>query len=133
MRGLLRYIEHVAHAVYAGSDAITWVLDDPSSAYLPLDGHLPGFPAEDLALVWDDENGWAVVIEPDSRGNLIKISYLGEDILPSPVRVAAFVTALCSGGQPSLPDPPGLRSRHTPDDLAQRLTAYATPGVWTTR
>ncbi|MFC3456325.1 DUF6292 family protein [Amycolatopsis speibonae] len=127
-RGLRRYVERVGAAVGAGADLVVWMLDVPAAAYLPLAGRLPGFPGVDLALVWDEQVGWAAAIEADSGFDLIEVSYLAGDVLPEPAQVARFVAALLGGGRPGQPGRVVLRAVEDAD-LDRRLARYAQPGL----
>ena len=59
-RGLRRYVHLVAEAVGVGEEASTIQFDDPVSAYLALDRCSPQHPDQDLALLWDERQGWAL-------------------------------------------------------------------------
>ncbi|WP_410574399.1 DUF6292 family protein [Amycolatopsis sp. cmx-4-61] len=125
-RGLRCYLELVGAAVGAGPDLVVWMLDVPATAYVPLVGRLPGFPELDLALVWDEQVGWAAAIEADSGYELIEVSYLSGDVLPVPAVVARFVASLLLGGRPGRPDRVPLREIGD-CDLDRRLAHYVTP------
>lgn len=121
--GLRRYLELVGAAAGAGPDLVVWTMDVPATAYIPLEGRLPGFSELDVALVWDEQVGWAAAIEVDSGYDLIEVSYLAGDVLPAPPAVGRFVTALVAGGRPGRPDRVVLRAVDDPD-LDRRLTRY---------
>ncbi|MFE3175141.1 DUF6292 family protein [Amycolatopsis sp. NPDC059235] len=127
-RGLRRYVDAVGAAVGAGPDLVVWLLDAPATAYVPLYGRLPVFPELDLALVWDEQAGWAVAVEADSGFDLVEVSYLGGDVLPVPAAVARFVRALTAGGRPGRPDRPVLREVGDPG-LDRRLAAWPPAGA----
>lgn len=135
-RGLRRYVALVAAELGVAPDAC-WVEapGHPMSAYLALSKRLPRHPDRDVALVWDKEHGWAVALEttprewPLSWQGLIPLTYLGDDLLPAPSAVAAFVAALLDHHGPGRPDAPTFSGADR-DDLARRLIAYAT---WTGR
>ena len=54
-RGLCNYLRHVCRSLEIGPEASCWDVDDRATAYVALDGRLPGYPDHDLALVWDEE------------------------------------------------------------------------------
>jgi hypothetical protein len=124
VRGLRRYLELVGTTVGVSEDLVVWTGDVPATAYIPLDGRLPGFPELDLALLWDEESGWAAAIETDSGYDLIAVSYLGGDVLPPPGEVKRFVISLLAGGRPGRPDRVVLRCAGD-HGLRTRLADYA--------
>lgn len=123
-RGLRRYLGLVAEKLGVGG-AVSVQLEEPVSAYIPLDGRLRRFPDHDVALVWDEEDGWAVGIETDAGSPVVVLSYLGEDVLPAPRVVARFVLDVFGERFPGRPDRPRLRPVEPADDLMRRLTQYA--------
>ncbi|MFC4003285.1 DUF6292 family protein [Prauserella oleivorans] len=95
----------------------------PASAYVALDDRLPDFPDRDLALVWDEKQGWAAAIETHSGEDLIIVSYLGgQDPVPEPRRVVRFVEKLLAGAMPGQLEPPSFPSS---PDLPRKLFAAA--------
>jgi hypothetical protein len=127
-RGLRTYIHRVAEALNLGTAGYCIEPDPPVSAYIPLDDRLPGFPNHDLALTWDEENGWAAAIESHSPHQLIALSYLGDEVLPAPSTVAQFVAEVVTEQLPGQPLPPALRTHTDKDDLPERLARYAKIG-----
>jgi hypothetical protein len=106
----------------------SWVQAElPASGYLALDGRLPDFPDSDVALLWDEEHGWAAALETRSGTDLVVLSYLGEDVLPPPREVARFVTRLFRGECPGQPSPTRPHAARGRDDLGRRLSGYALP------
>jgi hypothetical protein len=101
--------------------------DAPVAAYVPLDIRLPRFPSHDVALVWDEECGWALGIETDAGTPIALLSYLGGDMLPAPRTVAQFVHDVVGDRFPGQPEPPVMRSVGAQDDLVDRLNRYAPP------
>lgn len=122
-RGLRRYVGLVARACGSGMDCSFIELERPVSAYLPVDGRIPGFPDLDVALCWQEGRGWAAGVETHSAEELVLLTHLDGDVLPDPQRVARFLCDVrggdLSGG--ALPEPPG--SRGTEDPL-ERLAGY---------
>ena len=125
--GLGRYLSLVADALDLTGDAYCLDLGPPVAAYLALDWRLPGLPARDAALLWDEYNGWAGGLETTGAGAIAVLSYLGGDVLPSPRVVARCAQELFTDAGRCRAEPPGFRTADTRDDLAQRLAAYAPP------
>lgn len=123
--GLRRYIALVSDAAGLRDSRYRLQLEPPVSIYLALDAHLPDVDDRDLALLWDEQHGWAAAIETASGEDLIIVSYLGVDVLPPPRLVAQYVTGLLDGHIVGHPDPPAFRHLDTGDDLPDRLAAYA--------
>jgi hypothetical protein len=120
-RGLRRYVRLVTEALGLSGEC-SWVqAEPPGSVYLALEGRLPSFPDHDVALLWDEEHGWAAAVETHSGTDLVVVSYHGEDVLPPPREVATFVTRLFRGECPGQPSP----TRLSGDDLGRRLSGYA--------
>lgn len=126
-RGLRRYLRLVAEELGIDDSGQFIQLDGPIGAYLPLDLRLRRFPSHDVALVWDEERGWALGIETDAGSPIVILSYLGVDLLPSPRMVAQFVHDVVDDRFPGQPEPMMLRSVGDQDDLADRLSRYAPP------
>lgn len=122
-RGLRRYVSEVCRELGVGPEASCWELEDRATAYVALDGRLPGYPHHDLALTWDEENGWAAALETRCGDDMIVLSYLGDDVLPEPRTVADFVAELRADEYPGQPDPPALRAAFADDDFDARLGA----------
>jgi hypothetical protein len=92
---LLGYLRDVTAELGIGLESCTLDHDTPVSAYVALDTRLPHYPGRDVALLWDEERGWAAAVETHSGEDLIVLRYLGgPTVVPSPRRVARFVTAL---------------------------------------
>jgi anti-anti-sigma factor len=126
-RGLRHYVWLMAHALGLSGDAWFVQLERPADAYIALKDRFAAFPRCDLALIWDEENGWAVALESD-QAELVPLCYLGGDVLPTPRAVAMFVGRILHGQSPGFTSPPRLRSATDQDDLADRLATYASPG-----
>lgn len=123
-RGLRRYAWLVADALRLSEQDYDVQLGPPAGLYFALQRRLGGFPERDLALVWDERDGWSAAIEVLNLSDLIPLTYLGHDILPAPRVVATFVGSLFAGEQPGQADPPALRAPGTDDELPERLAAY---------
>lgn len=129
-RGLRRYVRLVADTLGLRGGWFVQ-LETPVTAYLALQRRLAEYPGNDVALSWDEENGWGLAVE-SNHGELDVVGYLAGEVLPSPERVGRFVDAVFSGQGTGRCDPPGLRRVGSRDDLWKRLAAYAsrtaTPG-----
>jgi hypothetical protein len=124
-RGFRRYVRLVAEELGCSGDAFSLDTEAPVSAYLPLEDRVPAFPEGDLALFWTPAHGWHGAIEPASGAELVVLSYVGEDVLPPPAEVAAYVRALVAGDGPGRPNPPDAPIGA---DLLDRLAAYTSTG-----
>jgi hypothetical protein len=102
MSGLRRYVGLVTEALGYPEHAFHVQTESPATVYIPLDGRIPAFPDRDVALLWDERHGWCGSIEPASGGDLIVVSYLGTDVLPTPRVVAGFAGELIRGEGPGL-------------------------------
>jgi hypothetical protein len=120
--GLNRYIDFVAAAVAATDTCVITTV--PVNAYIPLPVRQPSFPDVELALSWDELHGWAVALEA-TVGDLIVLSYLGQDILPAPTVVARFLDEVLTWTYPGTHEPPPLRVAGDTEELEGRLTKYA--------
>lgn len=122
-RGLRMYLLRVAERV----EALAWYCEVgvPAYAYAALDGGIPRHPGREAALVWNENDGWAAGIETASGDDLIVLSYLGEDVLPEPETVAAFIGELRADGYPGRPDPPAFRLAGDDDGFEERLALHA--------
>src|SRR5213080_162508 len=128
LRGLRNYIGKVAAAIGSHGESYCVETEPVLEVYLALDGRIPGFPARDVALLWDEHHGWAGAIETGCGEELIIVSYLGKSLLPAPEVVAKYVTGLLAGKAPGRADPPGFRKPYSSDrSLRHSLRRYAIP------
>lgn len=86
---------------------------------MALDWRLERFAGRDVALLWDEVNGWAVAVEAPGGESAIVLSYLGGDrLVPEPAEVVALLAAVRADdyaiGQP---DPPELRAAGRHEEL----------------
>src|SRR3954464_9463596 len=93
-RWLRRYAAAVADALGLCGESSCVEAEPPCSVYLAIDGRLPGFPDEDLALVWTERRGWASVTGPCGGGRLREVARLGGRVDAAPQAVAAWVRGL---------------------------------------
>ncbi|AXB42062.1 DUF6292 family protein [Amycolatopsis albispora] len=122
-RGLRGYLEAVTSALGIGLESCTVDLDTPVSAYIAIDWRLARFPGRDVALIWDEQHGWAATIEAGCGEDVIVLAYLGGDeVLPDPRQVVRFLAALRADDHSlGQPDPPGIRQPGNHDELLDRL------------
>lgn len=91
IRALRAYVLRVTRALGLSGES-SYVQED--TAYLALDGRLPGFPDRDVALLWDAERGWAVAVESDSAEPPFVLARLRGPVRPDPAAVARWVEGL---------------------------------------
>jgi hypothetical protein len=95
VRELLAYVSGVTRALGFSGECSCVQADGPClSAYLAVDGHLPGFADRDVALLWDEERGWSVAVESDSAEPPFVLSRLRGPVRPEPAAVARWVETL---------------------------------------
>lgn len=126
-RGLTRYVGLVAEAIGIPPSACNCAPDLVGNAYIAVDGRMPRYPDRDVALLWDEENGWSAGIETGCGEDVIVLAYLGGEVVPPPATVADFLAELLADGYPGEPVPPGLRRVDDADGLERKLSAYARP------
>ncbi|CAL9540259.1 hypothetical protein SUDANB95_04182 [Actinosynnema sp. ALI-1.44] len=117
-RALREYVRRVTEALGLSGECSLVQAERPASAYVAVDGHLPGFPDRDLALVWDERDGWAAAVETHGGEDLVVRARLGGDVLPPPDVVAAWLDQVQHGAAVSLPAPRRV------GDLSVRLRTY---------
>jgi hypothetical protein len=134
VRGLCRYVRLVTQALGLRGECSYVQADGPTSAYIALDGRLRHFADRDVALLWDENQGWSAAIETHSGEDLLVVAYLGQELLPPPETVAAWTRELFHPHRDLAPVT-HLDERPDPanvDRLRQRLAAYVDPElVWT--
>ncbi|WP_406634270.1 DUF6292 family protein [Amycolatopsis sp. WGS_07] len=95
LAALRGYLADITRALGIGLESCTIDQDPVLSAYVALDGYLPGYPGRDVALLWDEIRGWAVAVETHSGEDLIVVRYLGgASVAPPPEHLVRFVAAL---------------------------------------
>lgn len=133
-RGLHRYVRRVARTL--GIRGECWCVDgeEPFSAYIALDGRLRRFADRDVALLWDENQGWSVAIETHSGEDLLVVTHFGHDLLPTPETLAVWVQSHFNPASPT-----GQRahagehpSRAGAAQVRRRLATYARPSFTTT-
>ncbi|MCE6997150.1 DUF6292 family protein [Saccharothrix sp. S26] len=117
--GLRGYVRRVTEELGLSGECSYVQAERPATAYLALEGRLPGFPDRDVALLWDEERGWSAAVETHSGEDVLVQAHFGPDVVPSPKAVARWVHGLMRGARPV--DRTGTES---PGDLARRLAPY---------
>jgi hypothetical protein len=124
-QGLHYYVQAVADGLGVRSDAVCHVPRPRASAYLALPERLPDFAGREVAVLWDAHHGWGLGVETSSGEDLIMLAYLGEDVLPEPDEVVAFVRTLLRGRRTGQLKPPIVRRC----DLRAGLARYVPPDL----
>lgn len=116
-RGFEHYVELVAEAVGADPDAWACRSESPREAYIAVDRDIHMFPGREVALLWNEESGWAVGVETRSGEDIILLGYLGGDLVPAPSVVAAFTEHFGEKGLPGQWDHPRGSGRSVDESL----------------
>jgi hypothetical protein len=86
------YLAAVTAELGVGLESCCWGSESPAWAYVALDWRLHG---RDVALIWDDTDGWAVATEGTGVGSdLTVVARLDGELAPHPTTVAQFAAAL---------------------------------------
>ncbi|CAL9542583.1 hypothetical protein SUDANB95_04226 [Actinosynnema sp. ALI-1.44] len=101
-RELRRYVERIGDALDLSGECWCYDAGPPATAYLALEGRLPTHPDRDVALVWDERQGWSVAVETGCGEDLLVVADL-PGVVPRVEVVARFATRLLHGDPP--PDP----------------------------
>ncbi|GAA5160595.1 MULTISPECIES: DUF6292 family protein [Amycolatopsis] len=123
---LQAYIAVVADALGVPPESTCAMTGRPASAYIALDERLPNFPDRDLALLWEDNQGWAAAIETHSGEDVIVVAYLGGEVVPPPSAVVGFLRDLLADKQPGQLEPPNFPPCA---DLTERLARHGYAGT----
>jgi hypothetical protein len=129
VRGLHRYVRMVTRALGLHGECSYVQVDELASAYVALDGRLSHYPDRDVALLWEETRGWSAAIETHSGEELFVVAHCGQDVLPPPETVAAWVRELFRPDRDVAPVG-HLDERPAPataDTTRQRLAAYVSP------
>ncbi|NUT93986.1 MAG: hypothetical protein HOY78_18395 [Saccharothrix sp.] len=97
-RSLREYVRLVTAALGLSGECSVVQAERPASAYVAVDGHLPGFPECDAALLWDERHGWAAAVETGSGLDLVVRERFEGDVLAPPAVVAAWADQVLGGG-----------------------------------
>ncbi|WP_158890962.1 DUF6292 family protein [Amycolatopsis anabasis] len=124
-RGLAGYLREIARALDLPAEGTSFEISDTATAYLALARRTAARPDQDLMLVWSEQSGWAVAAETKPGDESAVIAYFGgDDPVPEPRRVAAFVAEVVAGRQPR-GRRPAFSTRDNRRALAERLALYA--------
>ncbi|SNR28677.1 hypothetical protein SAMN06265360_101247 [Haloechinothrix alba] len=96
-RGLAAYVHAVAKALDVPVEGTTCEVSDTATAYLALATRLANYPDHDLMLVWSEQHGWEAAVETEPGVVTEVIAYFGDEPLPEPGQVLAFVRAIVEG------------------------------------
>ena len=119
MWGLRGYVRLVTEELGLAGESSYVQAERPAGAYLALDGRLPGYPDRDVALLWDEENGWSAAVETHSGEDVLVQARFGPDVVPPPEAVARWVRGVFRGERMPLP-----RAGRSHDDLLRSLMPY---------
>ncbi|MET0136247.1 MAG: DUF6292 family protein [Kibdelosporangium sp.] len=117
--GLRGYTASVAAALGVGLESSHLETDERAVVYLALDHRLAGFPGHDVALLWDEELGWSVVVE--TAAEPVVVAVVGDDLVPEPAVVARCLETVAM--QPQRPVAARRRSADR-GELGRRLSRY---------
>lgn len=96
-QGLHAYVQAITAAAGACSESTLCELAEYASAYIAFDKRLAHRPAQDLALIWDEQHGWAIAAETSSSDDLLVVAWYGPEVLPTPKEVARFTRSVLAG------------------------------------
>ncbi|GHF63820.1 hypothetical protein FHX82_003111 [Amycolatopsis bartoniae] len=119
------YVSAVAEALGVPPESTCAMTGRPASAYIALEERLPNFPDRDLALLWEDTQGWAAAIETHSGEDVIVVAYLGGEVVPPAREVVAFLRDLLADRHPGQLEPPNFDRC---PDLVERLARHGHRG-----
>ncbi|PSL51698.1 hypothetical protein B0I31_11811 [Saccharothrix carnea] len=120
MWGLRGYVRRVTEELGLSGECSYVQAERPATAYLALEGRLPGFPDRDVALLWDEERGWSAAVETHSGEDVLVQAHFGPDVVPPPGAVARWVRGLFRGEHV-----PGPRSGAPRGEVTHLLAPYA--------
>ncbi|MEU5690788.1 DUF6292 family protein [Actinosynnema sp. NPDC020468] len=120
---LYGYVRVVAEAVGVPPEGATCEVTDTVTAYLALGDRDPAHPDRDLMLVWNERQGWVVLVETNPGEEQIVLSRQGGDLVPAPDEVVRFVAdALARRRDPAPTTPPPRVARAV---LARLMAGHA--------
>jgi Family of unknown function (DUF6292) len=86
------YLAAVSAELGVGLESCCWDSESPAWAYVALDWRLDG---RDVALIWDDKDGWSAATEGMGAGSdLTVVAHLDGETAPQPATVAQFAATL---------------------------------------
>lgn len=104
--GLYEYAVAAADALGVGVEAVCCAgEDEPPTVYVALDQRCQEHPESDLALLWEPEHGWRLMLEPGTDPELVALARLHQ---PAPQHVPA------TGGPDTDRETPAPAGGHAP-------------------
>ena len=113
VRRVQRYVREVVAGLGLRGDSSFVETQPRAGAYVALDGRLPDFPDHDVALLWNEWNGWSAAVE-DRMGELVEVERMNGDPHPSPAAVVSWVKGLLHGVSPVVRSRPRWSPRPAP-------------------
>ncbi|MEV4732396.1 DUF6292 family protein [Saccharopolyspora sp. NPDC049426] len=127
--GLVNYVRCVAEDLADEIDEIDVDVDGGLATVLILmNTRVPTLMDSPLLLTWDEVSGWALRVETDGTGDTTPLEFLGEEILPNPQVVQAFLRDAIRGRSPGTLTAPTFRLPNASDDLEMRLVRFLDHG-----
>jgi hypothetical protein len=96
---LRRYVDDVLDAAGLSGYGVIDHADESSTAYVAVDGRVAGYPGHDVALLWDQDEGWSVAAENPADGSLVVIDRLAGP-RQKPAAVARWVRSVLRSQPP---------------------------------
>jgi hypothetical protein len=123
-QGLAGYLSAIAKALDLPAQGTSFEISDTATAYVALAGQSALVPGRDLMLVWSERTGWVLAAETDPGEPPSVIAYFGgEDPVPDPLAVAAFVDDVLAGRR-TQGERPAFSIVGNRADLADTLSPY---------
>lgn len=123
--GLVNYVRRVAEDMADEVDEVDVDVDGGLATVIVLvKSRVPTLADSPLLLTWDEVAGWALRVETSSMGHTTPLAYLGEDILPDPQTVQAFLRDAVHGRNPGTLTATAFRLPNAGDDLETRLAQF---------
>lgn len=97
-RRVRRYVSEVVAGLGLRGDSSFVETQPRAGAYVALDGQLPDFPGHDVALLWNERNGWSAAVE-DRLGELVEVARQVGDPHPPAAAVVSWVKGLLHSEQ----------------------------------
>ncbi|WNV87524.1 DUF6292 family protein [Umezawaea sp. Da 62-37] len=96
---LRRYVRLVTEALGMTGESSYVEAGRPARAYLAVDGWVEDFPDRDVALLWNDEDGWSAAVETHGGEDLRVIAWMGGEPTPPPRAVAKWAATFLNDAQ----------------------------------
>ncbi|MET0132159.1 MAG: DUF6292 family protein [Kibdelosporangium sp.] len=85
------YLAAVSAEFGVGLESCSWGSESPRWGYVALERQLGG---HDLALLWNEQDGWSAATETSGSLELVIVGRLADEVSPEPTAVASFVARL---------------------------------------